>query len=105
MAKYTKDQAAWMLINVSIRCVNCETEDTPLWRRGWYDEFLEHYLPLCNACGIKYCKNQYCPECNIIYNISHIRNNPEYWIKCMTCSRYVHRCCIHHDEYQCTNCR
>ena len=32
----------------NVRCQNCSTSDTPMWRRGSNQE------PLCNACGLYY---------------------------------------------------
>jgi hypothetical protein len=30
---------------------------------GWFSVVLQKHVLLCNACGLKYSKSQYCPYC------------------------------------------
>ena len=48
-------------------CENCNSETTPQWRKGWYNTVLNKTVSLCNACGIKYAKNQFCTCMNFFH--------------------------------------
>jgi GATA zinc finger len=75
-------------------CEHCGTHETPQWRKGWVSDVLQRSVLLCNACGIKYHKNQYCSYCREIYG-KDVREGAE-WIGCNTCGKLVHRKC---EEY------
>ena len=51
-------------------CMNCGDKNTPLWRKGWNMSDREHTRPikLCNKCGLKCSKQQYCKNCGYIYD-------------------------------------
>eukprot|EP01089_Gocevia_fonbrunei_P005050 TRINITY_DN15185_c0_g1_i1.p1 TRINITY_DN15185_c0_g1~~TRINITY_DN15185_c0_g1_i1.p1 ORF type:complete len:203 (+),score=35.33 TRINITY_DN15185_c0_g1_i1:192-800(+) len=75
-------------------CANCGTSQTPLWRKGWYDQLLNKHVMLCNACGLKYAKNQYCPYCKYIYKMNQdVHAQREQWLNCTQCRRWVHSDC------------
>lgn len=58
----------YLLRRSSPQCVNCGTEQSCLWRRGPHVKRLKKYLPLCNACGLKFAKGQYCKKCGFVYH-------------------------------------
>jgi len=74
-------------------CENCGTYDTPQWRKGWRSEVLNRCVLLCNACGLKYHKNQYCPYCKFIYGKEQDKIVSKDWISCQSCARWVHTTC------------
>jgi len=75
-------------------CANCGSADTPLWRKGWYDALLNKHVMLCNACGLKYAKNQYCPYCKYVYKMNQdVHAQREQWLNCTQCRRWVHSEC------------
>jgi len=75
-------------------CANCGNADTPLWRKGWYDTLLSKHVMLCNACGLKYAKNQYCPYCKYVYKMNQdVHAQREQWLNCTQCRRWVHSEC------------
>jgi hypothetical protein len=94
--------------NSNIRhCAHCKTTVTPLWRKGWTLNTNSKPVSLCNACGIRYSKNQFCPYCYYIYNkleepynaderrpdlLAPNRSIPT-WIRCELCFRWVHFKC------------
>jgi len=105
-------------------CENCGTLETPQWRKGWYSELLKRSVLLCNACGLKYHKNQYCPYCRYVYGKEEEKANG-HWLTCQSCGRWVHMECeirfesfmknmnfkreeilpLHESSYTCPNCR
>mgnify|MGYP001141771849 FL=1 len=75
-------------------CVNCQTRRTPLWRKGWRDAILKRDVLLCNACGLKYSKRQYCCYCKFIYNMKEdVLSQQGNWMDCDCCRRWVHIDC------------
>lgn len=83
-------QVALLLFALRFRCVACKVTSTPQWRKGW------HGLPLCNACGLKFQKNQYCDYCFAIYGGKDF--DPSIWVRCEKCGRASHVKCIP-EEY------
>jgi len=78
----------------SLSCKNCETTSTPLWRKGWIDSSSGKTVSLCNACGLKYSKNQFCPYCKYIYKMNQdIHAQRRNWLNCGQCKRWVHAEC------------
>lgn len=108
---------AFLISHFRQRCENCSTTDTPQWRKGWYSEVLGRSVCLCNACGLKYHKNQFCSYCHYIYGKDHEENeemNKDEWLSCRTCSRWCHTACedkygssesLRGDGYCCPPCR
>lgn len=85
---------AHLLYNMQKHCANCGTPSTPLWRKGWEDNVLGRSLSLCNACGLKYAKNQYCPYCMFVYKLNvDVHSHRAEWVACSTCPRWVHAQC------------
>jgi len=93
--------------NGARHCAHCKTTVTPLWRKGWTLNSNSKPVSLCNACGIRYSKNQFCPYCYYIYNkleepynaddrrpdlLAPNRSIPT-WIRCEQCFRWVHFKC------------
>jgi len=83
---------AYLMSHLRSACENCGTTNTPQWRKGWFSEILNRSVLLCNACGIKYAKKQYCPHCNYIYG-KEIDRQSDAWLVCSVCSRWVHMEC------------
>jgi len=101
---------AYLMSHFRPHCENCGTLNTPQWRKGWFSEVLQHSVLLCNACGLKYHKNQFCPYCKFVYGKEQKLSN--LWLICETCARWVHIECEkrfggheHHSPYQCPDCR
>eukprot|EP00761_Pharyngomonas_kirbyi_P006016 gb/GECH01006022.1/.p1 GENE.gb/GECH01006022.1/~~gb/GECH01006022.1/.p1 ORF type:complete len:278 (+),score=54.87 gb/GECH01006022.1/:1-834(+) len=94
--------------------IKCQTTETPLWRKGWQLPSGKR-VRLCNACGLHYKKNHYCPYCNQVYRESDADEVENPWIGCNTCQRWVHRHCeeskgdknylISNQTYNCPFCR
>lgn len=74
-------------------CENCATYDTPQWRTGWYSDVLGRPVLLCNACGLKYHKNQFCPYCFYVYGNREHNKTFNTWLTCTKCDRMVHVDC------------
>ncbi len=55
-------------------------------------EILNRSVLLCNACGIKWAKKQFCPHCNYIYG-KEVDKQSDAWLVCTSCSRWVHFDC------------
>lgn len=72
-------------------CESCGTHETPQWRKGWVSDVLGRSVLLCNACGIKYHKNQFCTYCREIYG-KDVREGTE-WVGCQSCEKLMHRKC------------
>eukprot|EP01118_Nematostelium_gracile_P003612 TRINITY_DN14177_c0_g1_i1.p1 TRINITY_DN14177_c0_g1~~TRINITY_DN14177_c0_g1_i1.p1 ORF type:complete len:179 (+),score=21.53 TRINITY_DN14177_c0_g1_i1:50-538(+) len=86
------DLGAYLISHMRNICENCGSLSTPQWRKGWYSEVLSRSVLLCNACGLKYHKNQYCPYCKYVYGKEHDRIE-DGWLTCQTCGRWVHEKC------------
>lgn len=89
---------AYLLQALCCRCENCGSTNTPQWRKGWYSEVLEKHVLLCNACGLKYSKNQFCPYCYFVYSRSSKSKHDDreagsQWLSCQHCQRWVHIQC------------
>ena len=102
---------AYLLDNLRERCENCRSLNSPQWRKGWYSTELCRKVTLCNACGIKFAKKQFCCYCMEIYSAT--ANKMKYWLKCYNCKRYSHTLCeknnkkgiIKSRRYVCYQCR
>lgn len=101
--------AAYLLLRIKNRCEHCNTKKTPQWRKGYYSEILGHSVTLCNACGLKYYKKQFCKHCKIIYNEKYL--NLDEWIKCFKCELNIHLNCEgiiqinpYFNQYICIDC-
>jgi hypothetical protein len=78
--------------NTNCGNIKCQTNITPLWRKGWTNKdgksvkVIKKLKKLCNACGLHYKKGHFCQYCNQVYKESENINNPENpWIACKTC--------------------
>jgi len=103
-AEYTLDEASELLYYLKKHCASC---GAPLWRKGWHNKFLGHHLSLCNACGLKYNKGQYCPICMYVYNIYDVRLRSNDCVKCINCYKYAHASCVQQSNllsYLCPAC-
>lgn len=65
---------AYFISHLNQICENCGVTETPQWRKGWYSNVLQHTVLLCNKCGLKYMKNQFCPYCMYVYYKVRHRN-------------------------------
>lgn len=103
---------AYLMINLKHHCEHCGTQNTPQWRKGWFSDILNRSVLLCNACGLKYHKNQFCPYCNWVYGKEPGKPSEGLWISCCSCQRRVHKDCelqgkrgrTVNNEYQCPDC-
>ena len=96
----------YLINHLKPHCENCYTNDTPQWRKGWYSYILKKNVPLCNACGIKYNKSQYCKICHFIYDKKF--SNGELFNICNLCKVWIHKKCdpkYYQDNYHCPQCR
>lgn len=85
---------AFLLLHLKPFCEACGSTETPQWRKGWHSDILGKKITLCNKCGLKYVKNQFCPYCMKIYSFECGRKfDSTIWIKCCSCNRLVHRKC------------
>ncbi|PRP87497.1 hypothetical protein PROFUN_00708 [Planoprotostelium fungivorum] len=106
---------AYLISHLRPYCENCGTFETSQWRKGWTSGLLTHSVLLCNACGLKYHKNQYCPFCHYIYGKEDEKQTQkEDWLVCRSCGRRCHKECelkmgdphmIDHPTFQCLGCR
>jgi len=83
---------AYLISHLKTCCENCGATDTPQWRRGYYSEILGKYTNLCNKCGIKYNKNQFCLYCKYIYGKEQDKAS-NVWLTCNGCGRWSHIQC------------
>eukprot|EP01117_Protostelium_nocturnum_P007154 TRINITY_DN256_c0_g1_i1.p1 TRINITY_DN256_c0_g1~~TRINITY_DN256_c0_g1_i1.p1 ORF type:complete len:221 (+),score=61.60 TRINITY_DN256_c0_g1_i1:466-1128(+) len=111
--------AAFMLSHFRQYCENCKTEETPQWRKGWHNPMLGRSVLLCNACGLKYHKNQFCSFCHFIYGKEQEKligtDHYDEWLSCRSCSRWCHTKCenehgipdsnLKPEQYSCLGCR
>jgi len=84
---------AYLVTHLQQRCENCGITDTPQWRKGWFSTILARSVVLCNACGLKYNKNQFCPYCMYVYYKEEDKKSKNTWLICDTCQRWVHAEC------------
>lgn len=107
---------AFFLQHLHPYCENCGASDTPQWRKGWVSSLLGREVLLCNACGLKYHKGQFCPHCKFVYGKEHDRHVRNSWLRCVQCSRWTHGKCeekacgvsmhqLNHEYFQCVDCR
>jgi len=101
---------AYLVSHLRQHCENCGTLQTPQWRKGWHSDVLNHSVLLCNACGLKFHKNQFCPYCKYVYGKEQKITN--IWLTCEYCTRWVHvDCetqyggCQNNQPYACPDCR
>eukprot|EP00211_Chloroparvula_japonica_P016102 CAMPEP_0119131932 /NCGR_PEP_ID=MMETSP1310-20130426/10962_1 /TAXON_ID=464262 /ORGANISM="Genus nov. species nov., Strain RCC2339" /LENGTH=200 /DNA_ID=CAMNT_0007122529 /DNA_START=128 /DNA_END=730 /DNA_ORIENTATION=- len=110
---------AYLLQSLCCHCENCGSTNTPQWRKGWYSKVLGKHVLLCNACGLKYSKNQFCPYCYFVYSRSSKNKHDDreagrQWLSCQRCQRWVHLDCeqrygdhegrIDKQKYVCPSC-
>lgn len=57
-----------MMIQKPCVCFNCGVRNTPLWRNGSNSCLIKGNVPFCNACGLKYNKQQFCQNCGYVYD-------------------------------------
>jgi len=81
---------AYLVTHLQQRCENCGITDTPQWRKGWFSTILNRSVVLCNACGLKYNKNQFCPYCMYVYYKEEDKKSKNAWLICEACQRWVH---------------
>jgi len=111
---------AYLMSHLRPYCENCGTFDTPQWRKGWQSDVLGRAVLLCNACGLKYHKNQYCPYCHYVYGKEQEKqvncSDCTDWLTCQSCGRWCHAECERRygneksfsdnpRSYHCPNCR
>jgi hypothetical protein len=96
---------AMLLCALSPTCASCGTRETPQWRRGWYSHAFGKIMDLCNACGIKYQKSQYCGICRKVYNALQVRYEHRHlWTCCNSCGGAIHISCSQSDNPCCYRC-
>jgi len=83
---------AYLIAHLRNICENCGINETPQWRKGWWSDTLNRYTMLCNKCGLKYHKNQFCPYCRYVYG-KETDKNASVWLTCNSCGRWVHINC------------
>jgi len=83
---------AYLMSHLRQHCENCGTFVTPQWRKGWFSEVLNHSVLLCNACGLKFHKGQFCTYCKFVYGKEQ-KLSSSIWLTCDQCGRCVHREC------------
>ena len=106
---------AYLISHLQQRCENCGISNTPQWRKGWYSTILNRSVVLCNACGLKYNKNQFCPYCMYVYYKEVDKKSKNTWLTCEQCHRWVHIECERKcgdlsnfqpfQSYYCPSCR
>ncbi|PRP79492.1 hypothetical protein PROFUN_12860 [Planoprotostelium fungivorum] len=109
---------SYLLAHLKTYCENCGVTETPQWRKGWHSEIFHRPVALCNACGIKFSKQQYCGYCHYIYGKEQEklhRIEQDEWLSCTTCNRWTHSECeatcgskeLARDPltYRCLDCR
>lgn len=109
---------SYLLAHLRRFCENCGCQSSPQWRKGWYSDIFSRPVQLCNACGIKFTKQQFCMYCHYIYGKEqeklHQADQKE-WLSCQTCGRWSHTDCERRcgsataaedpKTYNCGNCR
>ena len=104
---------AYLIQHMRQHCENCGTLNTPQWRKGWFSQILNRSVLLCNACGLRYHKNQFCPYCRYVYGKETDKSSDK-WLTCDTCGRWVHLECekqygqpenLKQLNYSCPDCK
>jgi hypothetical protein len=102
---------AYLVSHLRTVCENCGVTETPQWRRGYWSSVLNTYTMLCNKCGLKYHKSQFCPYCHFVYG-KEMEKDPKIWLTCNSCGRWVHIECEFQrggdssiGVYKCPDCR
>lgn len=97
-----EERGAYLLMRLKSRCCACGTTVTSQWRKGWSND-----IKLCNACGLRYCKGQYCFHCGALYGIKELKM--DHWKICTKCGRATHIECMLQKEKSlhktCKRCR
>lgn len=70
-------------------CFSCNTKYSILWRS---QKINGDVVYLCNACGLKYKKGQYCPVCHMTYYQYNM--NDFHGKICIICNKWVHNDCL-----------
>jgi hypothetical protein len=70
-------------------CFSCNVKYSPQWRHKKINNTSTY---LCNACGLRYVKGQYCPVCHITYTQAEINTNQ--WNNCLICHKWTHNYCM-----------
>jgi hypothetical protein len=70
-------------------CFSCDIKYSTLWRAKKINGDDKY---LCNACGLKYSKGQYCQVCHITYYQCDM--NDFYGKICSICNKWVHNNCL-----------
>ncbi len=86
----------FLLEHLQRTCENCCAKETAEWRKGWWLTSLQQSAWLCNSCGLRYGKNQYCGYCYEIYRkdlegTKTLKSNV--WIYCRICRQFTHQAC------------
>lgn len=91
--KFTEDNACYMLACLSGPiCPSCGTRISPCWR-PWKQDNLK--IRVCNACGLKYNKGQFCYYCKKVINKKndHSKSYQHVYI-CYRCGHCDHKECV-----------
>jgi hypothetical protein len=103
---------AYLISHLKPSCEHCGVTETAQWRRGYFEPVLNRQIMLCNKCGIKYHKSQFCPYCKYIYG-KETDKDQSIWLTCNDCGRWVHSQCELENNsavptgyhYRCPDCR
>jgi hypothetical protein len=68
-------------------CDSCGVQKTTMWRSYKISENVT--VQMCNACGLRFKKGQYCPVCLKVYYSN--APTPETWKQCRSCGQWTHR--------------
>lgn len=112
---YDDNNIAYALLSLKGQvCFNCSCTNTPQWRKGFvFTDQIVQKVNLCNACGLKYGKNQFCSYCYKIYDFVKNINTQEIY-SCSRCGKMDHQKCVGHLDktntlngvnYVCKRCR
>jgi hypothetical protein len=73
-------------------CAMCGTTESPQWRKGRkYDDQTADVL--CNACGLVWGKEQYCPSCFQIWKATDYEKSKHLFTCCASCGKRTHVTC------------
>lgn len=100
------DLGVYYMLHLTRSCENCNTTSSPQWRKGWHSHLVDRKVDLCNACGLKFNKDQCCPYCFKIFENRKGSNDDEsVWCSCVDCSRKIHVNCVSGGMSLCCNCK